>query len=142
MSDSLQSRSPQPEAQPLQGRSILLVDDRDFERFTIRAAIEGLTQFRVCGEASNGVEAIEKARELQPDLIVMDLAMPVMNGLEASALLKTALPEVPIILLTLYADQLKEPRSAVGVATVLSKADGLASLLACLERMLGTSGVA
>jgi CheY-like chemotaxis protein len=139
MSDSLQSPSPQPEKQALQGRCILLVDDREFERFTIRAAIEGLTGFRVCGEASNGAEAIEKATELKPDLIVMDLAMPVMDGLEASTVLKNALPEVPIVLLTLYADQLQKTQPATaGVATVLSKADGLAPLLACLDRMLGT----
>ena len=136
MSDSLHFPSA---PQPAPSRSILLVDDRDFERFTIRAAIEGLTEFRVCGEASNGVEAIQKARELKPDLIVMDLAMPVMNGLEASSVLKNALPEVPIVLLTLYAEQLEEtPSAANGVATVLSKVDGLASLLDCLGRMLGT----
>ena len=122
-------------------KTILLVDDRDFERFTIRAAVEGLTNFQVCGEASNGVEAIDKAKKLKPDLVVMDLAMPLMNGLEAAAVLKNAMPGLPIILLTLYADQLHGPRSsAFGVETVLSKVDGLGPLLECLERMLGPSG--
>jgi DNA-binding NarL/FixJ family response regulator len=122
-------------------RSILLVDDSDFERFTIRAAVEGLTDFRVCGEAANGVDAIKKATELQPDLVVMDLAMPRMNGLEAASILKRALPGVPIVLLTLYAEQVHGPKSsAFGVATVLSKVDGLAPLLECLERLLGPAG--
>jgi DNA-binding NarL/FixJ family response regulator len=122
-------------------KTILLVDDRDFERFTIRAAVEGLTNFQVCGEASNGVEAIHKAKELKPDLVVMDLAMPLMNGLEAAAVLKNAMPGLPIVLLTLYADQVHGPgSSAFGIATVLSKVDGLGPLLECLERLLGPSG--
>lgn len=121
-----------------QVRTILLVDDSDFERFTIRAAVEGLTNFRVCGEASNGVEAIEMAPELKPDLVVMDLAMPLMNGLEAATVLKNAMPGVPIVLLTLYADEVRGSRSsAFGIATVLSKVDGLAPLLECLDKLLG-----
>jgi CheY-like chemotaxis protein len=121
-------------------KTILLVDDRDFERFTIRAAIEGLTNFRVCGEASNGVEAIKKATELKPNLVVMDLAMPLMNGLEAATVLKNSMPGVPIVLLTLYADQVRPRSSAFGVATILSKVDGLTPLLECLEKMLGPTG--
>jgi len=143
MSDSTQfprSRGAVP-GQESPSRHILLVDDSDFERFTIRAAVEGLTQFRVCGEASNGVDAIQKAAELKPDLVVMDLAMPLMNGLEAATVIKNALPGVPIILLTLYADQLHGPRSsAFGDVTVLSKIDGLAPLLECLDSLLGDSG--
>jgi len=142
MSHSLQSsHEPGTVRQDPHVRSILLVDDSDFERFTIRAAVEGLTDFRVCGEAANGVEAIKKATELKPDLVVMDLAMPLMNGLEAANILKSALPGVPIVLLTLYAEQLNGPKSsAFGIATVLSKVDGLAPLLECLERLLGPAG--
>jgi CheY-like chemotaxis protein len=141
MSDSL--RCPGEPASAPQVRNILLVDDSDFERFTIRAAVEGLTDFRVCGEASNGVDAIKKATELKPDLVVMDLAMPLMNGLEAATALKSALPSVPIVLLTLYAEQVNEPMSAAsGVATVLSKVDGLAPLLECLDKLLGPTGSA
>ena len=135
MSDSL--RCPGEPASAPQVRNILLVDDSDFERFTIRAAVEGLTDFRVCGEASNGVDAIKKATELKPDLVVMDLAMPLMNGLEAATVLKNATPGVPIVLLTLYADQVQPRSSAFGVATILSKFDGLTPLLECLEKMLG-----
>jgi DNA-binding NarL/FixJ family response regulator len=119
---------------------ILLVDDSDFERFAIRAAVEGLTNFRICGEACNGVEAIEKAAKLKPDLVIMDLAMPLMNGLEAAAVLNSAIPKTPIVLLTLYADELKGVRApSSGVATVLSKANGLVPLLECLERFLGSA---
>jgi DNA-binding NarL/FixJ family response regulator len=138
MPDSLHP-SDYPDA-PLPSRNILLVDDSDFERFTIRAAVEGLTQFRVCGEAANGIEAIKKAAQLKPDLVVMDLAMPLMNGLEAATVIKNALPGIPIILLTLYAEQVPGSKSsAFGVATVLSKVDGLAPLLECLDSLLGPS---
>jgi two-component system, NarL family, nitrate/nitrite response regulator NarL len=138
MSQSVRLQASAEARQGDQVRTILLVDDSDFERFTIRAAVEGLTNFRVCGEATNGVDAIRMATELKPDLVVMDLAMPLMNGLEAANVLKTALPGVPIVLLTLYADEVHGPRSsAFGIATVLSKVDGLAPLLECLERLLG-----
>ena len=141
MSDSVRSATDAPSAeQSRPARTILLVDDRDFERFAIRAAVEGLTDFRVCGEARNGIEAIEKATQLKPDLVVMDLAMPVMNGLEASTVLKKAMPGVPIVLLTLYAEQVHESKRApFGIVTVLSKTDGLAPLLECLENMLSAA---
>ena len=121
-------------------RSVLLVDDSDFERVIIRSAVEGLTDFRVCGEASNGVEGITKAIELKPDLVVMDLAMTLMNGLEAASVLNNTMPKVPIVLLTLYADQIHGPKSAAafGVTVVLSKFDGLTPLLQCLRRLLGS----
>jgi DNA-binding NarL/FixJ family response regulator len=119
-------------------RNVLLVDDSDFERVIIRAAVEGLTNFRICGEASNGVDGIQKAIKLRPDVVVMDLAMPLMNGLETATVLKKALPGVPIVLLTLYADQIHGPRSSVfGVTAVLSKFGGLAPLLRCLQALLG-----
>jgi DNA-binding NarL/FixJ family response regulator len=119
-------------------RSILLVDDSDFQRFAIRAAVEGLTNFQICGEAVNGFDAVRRAIELKPDLVIMDLAMPAMNGLEAAAELKQAIPKVPIVLLTLYADQVPSS-AATGVAIVLSKVNGLGPLLECLQRLLGPS---
>jgi len=85
-----------------------LVEDSPFERTVIRSAVEGLTQFTICGEASDGVEGIQKALELKPDLIIMDLAMPQMTGAEAAMVLRNTLPAVPIILFTLYAEQLRE----------------------------------
>jgi CheY-like chemotaxis protein len=88
-----------------------------------------------------GIEwSIKKPLELKPNLVIMDLAMPQMNGLEAATVLKNALPGVPIVLLTLYADQIHGPRSsAFGVTVVLSKLEGLAPLLGCLERLLSAN---
>jgi chemotaxis response regulator CheB len=66
-------------------------------RRAIRDFLENQTGFEVCGEAVNGADAI---RELKPDLILLDLAMPEMNGAEAASVLKRMMPQVPIILLT------------------------------------------
>ena len=122
-----------------QTKSILIVDDSQFERTVIRSAVEGMTNFRVCGEAADGAEAIKKAKELKPDLVVMDLSMPMMNGVEAAMVLKNTMPTVPVVLLTLYADQLRGAISpGFGITLILSKADGLAPLLECLEALLGS----
>jgi DNA-binding NarL/FixJ family response regulator len=140
MPDSFHVKDPAPPQKDAQVRTILLVDDSEFERVIIRSAVEGLTNFRVCGEASNGAEGIKKAVELRPDLVVMDLAMPLMNGLEASTVIKNALPGVPIVLLTLYAEQIYGLKSATfGVTAVLSKFDGLVPLLRCLQSLLGST---
>jgi DNA-binding NarL/FixJ family response regulator len=139
MSDALKSEgrsAPEPE-DTARVKTVLVVDDVASERAAIRTAIESRTKFRVCGEASNGVEAIRQANELRPDLVLMDLAMPQMNGLEAAKVLRITMPTVPVVLLTLHAD-LTGPRSSVlGVTLVLSKDHGVAPLHRCLERLLG-----
>jgi DNA-binding NarL/FixJ family response regulator len=139
MSDSV--RSAQHSASEPEGvarvKTVLVVDDTESERIAIRAAIESRTKFRVCGEASNGVEAIRRANELRPDLVLMDLAMPQMNGLEAAKVLRNTMPTVPVVLLTLHADLIGPRYSVLGVTSVLSKDDGLAPLLRCVERLLG-----
>jgi DNA-binding NarL/FixJ family response regulator len=139
MSDSLQSdrrSAPEPE-DVARVKTVLIVDDVESERVAIRTAIESRTKFRVCGEASNGVEAIRRAKELRPDLVLMDLAMPHMNGFAAAKVLRNTMPTVPVVLLTLHADLIGPRSSVFGVTLVLSKDDGLAPLLRCLERLLG-----
>lgn len=84
-------------------KHILLVDDSQAVRTLARTYIESQMGLEICGEASDGVEGVEKALALTPDLIVMDLSMPRMNGLEAARELRRKMPNVPIILFTLYA---------------------------------------
>ena len=113
-------------------KSILIVDDSLPVRRMLRSFVESRTDFEVCGEAVNGVDAIEKARTLHPDLIVMDLSMQVMNGLEAGSVLKAMLPEVPIVMYTVHdAAAMKEQALAAGVRAVIQKhdMDGLAGQL-------------
>jgi DNA-binding NarL/FixJ family response regulator len=119
-------------------KRILIVDDSDTVRRVVRLSLESLTGYEVCGEAVDGVEAIEKARELKPDLILLDLAMPQMNGAEAASVLKARMPRVAIILFTLYREWLgRSLTTALGVDAVLSKPDGVWKLVECAQRLLG-----
>src|SRR6266436_3067171 len=80
---------------------ILVIDDGDMVRNIIGIFLEN-AGFEVCGEAADGVEGIEQAKKLKPDLIVLDLAMPRMDGMETALILGKTMPDVPIVLLTLY----------------------------------------
>jgi DNA-binding NarL/FixJ family response regulator len=107
---------------------LLIVDDDAVIRSALRSFVEA-DGYKVCGEAGDGIEAIEQAAELQPDLILLDLAMPRLNGAEAASVLRRAMPKVPIILFTMYADDFGEKlASAIGVQVVLSKPEGLSKL--------------
>jgi len=117
-------------------KCILLVDDNAVIRHMLRMAFEERSDWEV-GEAQNGRDAIEKARELNPDLIVLDLSMPVMNGLEAARLLRQMLPAVPIILFTLHDNKTLEREAlSVGGNAVVSKADSMKTLLNQAEDLL------
>ena len=116
----------------MMAKNILIVDDNQLVRKVFRSFVESLTHFEVCGEAVNGLDAIEKTRTLHPDLIVMDFSMPVMNGIEAAALLKAMVPKVPIIMYTVHDTvAMKVHALAVGVRAVIQKNEmgGLAGQL-------------
>jgi DNA-binding NarL/FixJ family response regulator len=122
---------------------ILIVDDNPSIRYLLRVYVESKTGFAVCGEAGHGVEAIEKARELQPDLIILDLSMPVMNGAEAAVVLKRTMPQVKIILFTMHADHVgKALGAAVGIDLTLSKSDGLLKLDEHVKTLLSQAPLA
>jgi DNA-binding NarL/FixJ family response regulator len=113
-----------------------VTDDGDSVRDMIRIFLER-EGFEVCGEAADGVEAIEQAKKLKPDLIVLDLAMPRMNGVEAASILKQTMPDVPIVLLTLYQNLLGPSlASAIGVKAIIDKTDGMDKLVACVHSLL------
>ncbi|HEY3346658.1 MAG TPA: response regulator transcription factor [Nitrospirota bacterium] len=84
---------------------ILLVDDHTIVRQGLRALLESQEGFQVVGEADNGRDAVKKAQELQPDVVIMDIAMPILNGLEATRQIKKIMPEVKIVALTMYNDE-------------------------------------
>jgi len=83
---------------------ILIVDDHPVVREGIGSMLKKEADFKVVGEASNGLEAVEKARELAPDVVLMDLRMPEMDGVEAISRIKAEKPEVKFIILTTYSD--------------------------------------
>ena len=117
-------------------KKILIADDDSLVRNVLRSFLESQTRFKVCGEAVNGLDAIEKARTLNPDLIVMDLSMPVMNGIEAGSVLRAMLPQVPIVIYTAHDSSMIEPHAlAVGVRAVVQKHD-MAGLAGHLQKIL------
>lgn len=85
--------------------NILLADDHKVVREGLRLLINGQPDMHVVGEAGNGKEVLLKARELKPDVVVMDLSMPELNGLRATELLKVEHPEVKVVALTVHEDE-------------------------------------
>jgi DNA-binding NarL/FixJ family response regulator len=121
--------------------SVLIVDDSEIIRRVMRDFFEALTDWTITGEAGDGTEAIQKAVELQPDLILMDFSMPNMNGIEAASVLKSTLPTTHIVVFTMFDDALgSRLSSAVGVDLVIPKADGLGGLVKAVHNMLGITG--
>lgn len=109
---------------------ILIVDDNDMIRHSVRACIERNTEWEVCGEAENGKVAIEKVRQLHPDVVILDWQMPVMNGLEAAREITRIAPSAIMLMITLHdSGQLAVHAHAAGVKEVLSKTDGVAERL-------------
>jgi DNA-binding NarL/FixJ family response regulator len=82
---------------------ILIADDQEMVRKMLRALLETHTDWQVCAEAANGLEAVQKAAELKPDAIILDLAMPEMDGLHAAREILSNSPTLPILLHTNHA---------------------------------------
>jgi DNA-binding NarL/FixJ family response regulator len=103
-------------------KKVLLVDDSADIRRAVRPLFDSHPKFRVVGEAEHGREAVEIAPKLQPDLIVLDMSMPVMNGLEAAPLLVKHLPRVWIILFTsYYLPEVERLSRAAGIHAIVPK---------------------
>ncbi len=104
---------------------ILIADDKLHFRRGLRRLIEQHDDWDVCAEAGDGVQAVNQAKQFKPDLIILDLAMPELNGFEAAAEISKVLPSVPILMFTLYASPLVEKKAEmVGVQRVISKSTG------------------
>jgi CheY-like chemotaxis protein len=102
-------------------RSILVADDNPLVRKMLCQMFEREEDYDLCAEAADGEEAIALAIRHRPDLIILDMSMPVMNGLVAARELKRLMPNIPIILFTLFAEQIDV--SHVGVDRIVSKSD-------------------
>jgi DNA-binding NarL/FixJ family response regulator len=111
-------------------KTILIVDDNAHIRLALCELFKRESDFEVCGEAENGKEAIAKALELHPDLIVLDLSMPVMNGLDAARELKRLMPTVPLIMYSEFGDVFGEQQARlVGISELVSKSQPAAILV-------------
>jgi two-component system, chemotaxis family, chemotaxis protein CheY len=102
-------------------KRVLIVDDSPSIRKMVFILFTS-NGFSVCGEAENGAQAIEKARETRPDIIVLDYRMPVMDGIRAAKSLKQLMPRVPLLLFTVHdSGRLEKEALAAGVTAIVSK---------------------
>jgi two-component system, NarL family, nitrate/nitrite response regulator NarL len=109
---------------------VLIADDQAMIRQTLCYLFASQQDFEVCGEAENGLEAVEMAQVLRPDLILLDLSMPMMNGIEAACELKRLMPMVPIIVFSEYSDVFSEREArSRGISGIVSKTEHLSVLL-------------
>lgn len=116
---------------------VLVADDNMLMREQIRTIIESDTELEVCAEAVNGLDAVEKAEESRPDVAIIDLQMPVMDGLKATRRIKKLMPFLPILLFTLYSSpQLEWESKQAGAAAVLVKAEGSTRLPQVIHSLL------
>jgi DNA-binding NarL/FixJ family response regulator len=105
---------------------ILIVDDSSTIRHALRFFIEHNTDWQVCGEAENGQVAVQKVNELRPHAVILDLSMPVMNGLEAAREISRIAPNVAMVMFTMHtSEQLQKDARAAGINDVISKSDSI-----------------
>ena len=120
------------------GKTVLVVDDNATIRKMLASAFLS-DGFKTCGEAENGKEAVELAKQIKPDVITLDLSMPVMNGITAASELRRVFPITPIILFTLYGDSVsKAEASEAGVSLVLQKTVPLSVLVDRAHELMGS----
>jgi DNA-binding NarL/FixJ family response regulator len=120
-------------------KRVLIVDDHVAMRRAVTRVLQSQPNIEICGEAENGRVAIEQAKRLKPDLIVLDLSMPVMNGLEAARVLRAMMPDTPILMYTSFASSnLAEEALAAGVSRVSTKSSPPA-LIEDLQFLLKTA---
>ena len=116
---------------------VLIVDDHELVRRGIAALLLSRNSVELCGEASNGEEAIQKAAELRPDLIILDVTMPVLNGLEAARRIREFLPCVPILMLSMHdGQQIMEEVKLAGAQGFLSKNEVAGVLLQAIDTLV------
>jgi chemotaxis response regulator CheB len=106
-------------------------------RTALKAVFVTRPHWEICGEAGDGLEAIAKATQLQPDVIVMDFRMPLWDGLQAASGIYITMPSIPIVMYTPYkTDELEVAAKLVGVRCLVAEEDGVQNLLSAIEAEL------
>jgi len=118
--------------------TVLIVDAYPAVRKALRGLLETQLSSVVCVEAANGLDAIAKTKISCPDLVILDLCMPEMNGFEAATVLHKAMPQVPLFMFTFHGRREVEPKAAsVGICAVFSKYKDINALVAQASELLG-----
>jgi DNA-binding NarL/FixJ family response regulator len=117
-------------------RRVLIADDSDTVRGLIRAFLEHRGNVEICAETSDGRATLQAALSLRPDLLILDVVMPELNGLEVASILKERLPETKTVLFTMYGESIKSLALAAGVYAILPKPDGITPLIQAVDSVL------
>jgi DNA-binding NarL/FixJ family response regulator len=116
---------------------ILIADDHAMMRRGLRTVIESHDGWAVCGESTNGLEALEQTKELKPDLVVLDVSMPILNGLEVAHRVSRSMPEVKILLFTMHnSPQFAKDVTKTGAHGYVCKSSGEEVLTHAMESIL------
>ena len=123
-------------------KRVFIVDDSSIVRNIIKTFLSESGSLEVCGEAFDGLDAVEKVAAFKPDVILLDFAMPRLNGADAACKLKRLMPDTPVILFTMYGKSIgNSVTSPLAVDAVFSKPDGIASLVNAVDAVLARQSV-
>lgn len=113
---------------------ILIADDHPFVRNGVRNILESHPGYEVCGEAENGADAVQKVNELNPDVLILDITMPVLNGIDAARQLLEKRPELPIVILSMHESGTQlEAAKKLGIKGYVSKSRAVQDLIKALD---------
>jgi two-component system, NarL family, nitrate/nitrite response regulator NarL len=113
---------------------ILIADDHPIIRKHVRGILERQSHFKVCGEAYDGAKALEEAKRLKPDVVVLDVSMPILNGMDAARKIKAELPEMAIVILSSNADKhYVDEAKKIGAHAYVAKTKAAEALVVAIE---------
>jgi len=120
---------------------LLIVDDHEIFRRGLRALLEPSSEWQICGEAVDGVDAIEQCKNLKPDIVVLDVSMPRLNGLEAARLICKQTPEPRIVIITQHdSPQIRTAALEAGARAFVTKSSVGSELVSALRGIIRTIG--
>ncbi|HEY2108324.1 MAG TPA: response regulator transcription factor [Candidatus Acidoferrales bacterium] len=118
----------------------LIVDDSELVRRSLRTVLQANPEWEICGEAADGVSAVELFKELRPNIVILDFQMPGINGIETARRMAEIAPTVPVVLFTQHASaDLEKHAHEVGIRSVVSKTNAF-PMVGMIEALLGSGG--